>query len=341
MINELKEDISKLLKKEPKSFVYRYSNVFVLYLIYLKYLCDIDKYKYEDVIHNNEIYDLFDSISRIKEIIEKPVLINNLLRNISVCNTNDLVNEFVNSYEQLMPIYDENQERIFDSNIHHNLIMGYINLTGYDITGKTTYIVQRDRDYEYFKILDEILNINNKYLKEEEIEFDKYNYICIYDNRPKYRFIKEDNEYSHIYDYVHKIENVILYTRYSKISNFKDGRRILRNLKTVILSDDKAILIFNKDVKETSIINCDKIKSIDKLKQIIENNRKQKDVLVKTSYDEIINNNSRIGFSLYELDKSEDIKDINKIVDENTRLLEDLNRINETVEEEINKLLNR
>ena len=41
------------------------------------------------------------------------------------------------------------------------------------------------------------------------------------------------------------------------------------------------------------------------------------------------------------LDKSEDIKDINKIVDENTRLLEDLNRINETVEEEINKLLNR
>ena len=34
-------------------------------------------------------------------------------------------------------------------------------------------------------------------------------------------------------------------------------------------------------------------------------------------------------------------KDINKIVDENTNYLEKLNRINQTVEQEINKLLNR
>ena len=63
--------------------------------------------------------------------------------------------------------------------------------------------------------------------------------------------------------------------------------------------------------------------------------------LFKTNGKEILDNNSRIGFSLYELDKNDEIKDINKIVDENTKLLEGLNRINETVEEEINKLLNR
>ena len=63
--------------------------------------------------------------------------------------------------------------------------------------------------------------------------------------------------------------------------------------------------------------------------------------LFKTNRKEILDNNSRIGFSLYELDKNNEIKDINKIVDENTELLEELNRINTTVEEEINKLLNR
>ena len=63
--------------------------------------------------------------------------------------------------------------------------------------------------------------------------------------------------------------------------------------------------------------------------------------LFKTNRKEILDNNSRIGFSLYELDKNSEIKDINKIVDENTELLEELNRINSTVEEEINKLLNR
>ena len=63
--------------------------------------------------------------------------------------------------------------------------------------------------------------------------------------------------------------------------------------------------------------------------------------LSKTNRKEILDNNSRIGFSLYELDKNDEIKDINKIVDENTELLEELNRINSTVEEEINKLLNR
>ena len=62
---------------------------------------------------------------------------------------------------------------------------------------------------------------------------------------------------------------------------------------------------------------------------------------IKTNKNEILDNNSRIGFSLYELDKNNEIKDINKIVDENTELLEELNRINSTVEEEINKLLNR
>jgi len=42
-----------------------------------------------------------------------------------------------------------------------------------------------------------------------------------------------------------------------------------------------------------------------------------KNHILKTNKNEILDNNSRIGFSLYDLDKNNEIKDINKIVDEN------------------------
>ena len=57
--------------------------------------------------------------------------------------------------------------------------------------------------------------------------------------------------------------------------------------------------------------------------------------------NDLIDNNYRIGFHLYELEKTNKIKDINKIVDENTNYLKRLNIINEKVEKEINKLINR
>lgn len=77
-------------------------------------------------------------------------------------------------------------------------------------------------------------------------------------------------------------------------------------------------------------------------KEILKNvNRKQKDILVKITKQDIINNNYRIGFNLYQLEKTNKIKDINKIVDQNTRYLQRLNTLNQQVETQINKLLNR
>ena len=78
------------------------------------------------------------------------------------------------------------------------------------------------------------------------------------------------------------------------------------------------IILFNNEInKEISIINYDNIKDLNKLHSIIKNNRKQKDILVKTNYDELRENNLRIGFNLYQLEKDNEIRDINKIVDEN------------------------
>ena len=342
MINELKEDVIKFLKQNSKIVNPYTTEIFVFYLIYLKYLCDTNVYKYEEVINNETLYDILptDNYSLKKKLNKDEIQLNKLLRNISTIDAKKLMLEYINLYNSTLPIYDENKERLL---IKYDSILRPTDLSNYDITGKTTYIVNKEIYYEYFKIVDKILGVNNKYLKDEEIDFSKYQELCVIDSRPKYRYIKENNIYDDIHKYINKVDKVILYTKYSKISNFKEGRYLLNYLKDVILYGDKAILIFVKNTEEISIINydSDKIKTIDKLKSIVNNNKKQKGILIKTNKDEILDNNSRIGFSLYELDKNNEIKDINKIVDENTELLEELNRINSTVEEEINKLLNR
>ena len=342
MINELKEDVIKFLKQNSKIVNPYTTEIFVFYLIYLKYLCDTNVYKYEEVINNETLYDILptDNYSLKKKLNRDEIQLNKLLRNISTIDAKKLMLEYINLYNSTLPIYDENKERLL---IKYDSILRPTDLSNYDITGKTTYIVNKEIYYEYFKIVDKILGVNNKYLREEEIDFSKYQELCVIDSRPKYRYIKEKNIYDDIHKYINKVDKVILYTKYSKISNFKEGRFLLNHLKDVILYGDKAILIFVKNTEEVSIINydIDKIKTIDKLKSIVNNNKKQKSILIKTNKDEILDNNSRIGFSLYELDKNNEIKDINKIVDENTELLEELNRINSTVEEEINKLLNR
>ena len=64
-------------------------------------------------------------------------------------------------------------------------------------------------------------------------------------------------------------------------------------------------------------------------------------LLVKIRYQDLVDNNMRIGFKLYQIERPDKIRDINKIVDENTRYLKRLNSINEIVEQEINILLNK
>ena len=114
-------------------------------------------------------------------------------------------------------------------------------------------------------------------------------------------------------------------------------------IKTIVLDNSKAYIAFKKPIEDhqVTIINTDKIKDKTKLPSIIKNNRKQKDILIKINTSDIRRNNYRIGFNLYKLEKTNVIKDINNIVDENTRYLDRLNNINVMVQREINKLLNR
>jgi hypothetical protein len=341
MIKEILEEIKRVGNAASESFFYiRFHNSIVVYLIYLKYLCEKGFYNIDDVIKDLELYEITEDIKYINIRLNKPLLpINAILRNYRDVSAKDLLLEFIQSFEQ--PIHYHGKSKAIYVGLNDDLF-GY-----YDSNGKAVYLIPDHliKDYyNHFIILDEVLGIHNQYLEEKEIDYSKYSYLYIYDDTPKYRFIKNKNEYTKVEYYLPLIKNIILCTNYAKISNFKEGRYLVHYLRTVIISTVKAYLIFKDDKKdEISIINYDskKIPSNDRLMTIITNNRKIKDVLVKTNVDELKDNNMRIGFHLYELEKENGIRDINHIVDENTRYLDRLNSINERVEKEINRLLNK
>ena len=122
---------------------------------------------------------------------------------------------------------------------------------------------------------------------------------------------------------------------------------LLSYLNTVILYDEHDTFLIFKYKKgndeNVSIINYDNVKnkSLEKLHEIINNNRRQKDILTKTTITDIRRNYYRIGFKLYQNKLTPDVININDIVEDNTRLIGKLSELNSKIELEINKLINR
>ena len=335
MINELLVEIDEIIRKYKLHIGTNIS--YIAYLIHLKYLIETNEYTFDEVISNDYVYPLNRESKRIVKYDNNKFPINRLLLNIKNISSKELLLELLNYQNKPLYLHDENKSIAY-LNIENNLYEYY------NPKGNSTYIMKTPEYYETFKVFDKILNINNNYISFRDIEKEEYSfdYIYIYDNT--LRFSKSsDSLLETIENLRHKTKNIILIARYSKISNFREGRFLTRYIKTIILDDKQAIIHFQriKEDDEITIINTDNIKDKNKIQSIIKSNRKQKDILLKIKVQDIRDNNYRIGFNLYKLEKTNKIKDINKIVDENTNYLEKLNRINQTVEQEINKLLNR
>ena len=339
-MNDLLKDIEEFENRYNYKFNDSKKILLIEYLIHLKYLCDKDIYKYEDVIEKEEIYDISLDTNKLSyHNLKSKLPINTLLLKIKKKNIKKLLLELLDYIDK--PIeFNNDKDKVLYIDLSHDIIHYY------NRYGNGTYISKTSiRLYQTFKAFDEILGINNTYIEKQDIsDYKDYDCVYIFDDIPKYRLNRYDNIYNDINKLIRNNKNIVLYTNYSKISNFSDGRIISRYIKTIILNNTKAIMIFNNtESTEISIINYnkDKINSLDKLYNIIKTNRKQKDILVKTTYNELRENNLRIGFNLYQLEKENKVRDINKIIDENTRLLEQLNDINEDVENYWNKLFTK
>ena len=219
------------------------------------------------------------------------------------------------------------------------------------MSGNTTYVsdaLSRNAiELEDFKFYDLVLKNNNKYLKDDEVNNEEYQNILICDETPVYLYKRNeinDEIIRLIGKFVIKGKNVVLKTTFKKISNIRDFRLRLKYLSQIILFDDITYLYFKHKEDETiSIIdyNKEKIESLEKLMEIIKNNNEENNILVKTTVEEIKNNNYRIGFKLYQDGQEFEKRNINTIVDENTRLIDRLKDYDSIIAQEIDELINR
>ena len=341
MINIIIDELKILENRYKVNNIWVYDKIIIAYLIYLKYLCDSGEYKYDEVIESNKLYDITYDIKFVGRYFNKCLdgnllSINRILIKLKDIDIKDLLKEFLN-YRDKVIYFHNDKDRILYYNLKVNKYDYYCD------KGNATYVINKgyEDNYKAFRAFDEILGIENKYVYD--IEIKDYDYVYVYDDIPKYRS-RRDNIFDIIFPYIRNNSNVVVFTNYNKISNFSSGRIVSKYIKTIVLYNDRACMLFNYNNYngDISIINYDdKIGDVDKLYNVICNNRRQRDVLVKISYQDLVDNNMRIGFKLYQIDKSNKIRDINKIVDENTRYLNRLNTINERVEQEINILLNK
>ena len=345
MYSELSEAISKKLKKVRKYISNSDLEYFYIMLLYLKYLCDNNKYTYEEVIKEKSIEKYIKEFSPLLKGIYnlyKDTDVNKLLTFIQFEDLKNLIYNFIDSYKiNKIDIIDNNKKVIYLTNSYPFSI--------YDVNGGILYsnydsVRINERKCELFKLIDKMLNIKNAYKTQiDKNDVLEDSLIYIYDDTLKYRYIKSINILECVYKYVRNFPNnkLIFETKYNKIATLK-YRFYYERLRRVIMlnKSDTVYLEYNTDLSnKVSIIMYDSTKDIN-LKKIIENDRKQKDILVKVTLDEICENNGKIGFRIYQ-NKSKETRNINDIVDENSRLINNLTIINEIIKEEVDKLINR
>lgn len=340
MVNELINEIEKKIKQK-KGYASSYEikrNLFRLLI--LKYYCDKEILSYEELIKKEQIENIESPIN--KENKYDTIENTQLLRLIQYYDLKQLIKEY--SEKNKINLINEKNILYFSTEL---------NIENYDITGNTTYVIDqlhiKTSEIEVFQILDKMLEIENKYEKLENINIENYKQVIIYDNEPVYRFIR--NSDTDIYDIIKKLIeknnklNITLQTTFKKISNMKEARKLIRYLSYILLYDDETTFL-NFKIKEKytiSIIdyNKAKIKNIEKLKNIIQQNRKQQDVLIKVTPKEIMDNYYRIGFKLYQDGHDNSEIDINKITEENAKLINKLSYLDKTIQMEMNKLINK
>ena len=344
MLDNLYEEITKLASKKRRFVTSSVTENILIPLLILKYLCDTKAYSYEEIVKLDSLENMEikfeDNIIKFEESKT-----NKLLPLIQYEDLTSLIKEYLSTLKTGINIIPNNEKKVCISTMY--------TLNLYDTKGNTVYITTKyssgARQITWFKFFDKVLKIKNEYITYDELDITKYDKLYIHDFMPKYRFIRNSN--NDIYDLIRKTMpknknlSIILHTPYKKISNMNEAWYLLRYLNTVILYDDyDTFLEFNhKDDDNVSIINYQNIKnkSLSKLYEIIKTNRRQKDILTKTTIGDIRKNYYRIGFKLYQDKITPDVTNINDIVAENTRLVQELSDLDSQIEVEINKLINR
>ena len=351
--------ITKELKKANKYITAKRVDEIYISLIYILYLSGKkeNKAKIKELLAKEDLNSFYTYLKKehnFTYICIEYINIKELLKVIKGQNYKELIEEFIKFQEdseyKRLEVFKKEKEKILYINTTDNF-------SNYNYNDKDASYLKETINrtyystYYFYRILDEMLKLKRTYYnKYNEITIDEYDTIIINDTEPFYKYsLNKDNFIKDIeqnfYNYKGRI---ILKTSYNKISKFRYYYLVRRRLSKVILhayvKNNTVYMEFlpnNNENISLILLNEELANNNNKLQKIIESNRNKKGTLIKVTPEDIRNNNYRISFKIYEIENIQKIKAINDIVDENTKLTQKLERLNNVIEAEVNKLLER
>ena len=245
---------------------------------------------------------------------------------------------------------------LIEKNIRKACVLYGDDISAYDRYVNTIYYNKTYYGNISYKLLDEMLGVSNKYVelsrREKLIINDDVDLVYISDQEAKKR-IYDDDDNNEICLLTNELLSrgidVVLKSKYRCISLI-DVTYFYSQLDKIILgncsSNDDSMIMFKayKSSEDISIILYDKdyITGIDKLKEVIKDNKENSNYLIKVTYHDLLNNGCRIGFKLYsnEISKEKN-KTIQQIRDDNERLMRELKILDHIIERETDYLINK
>lgn len=318
-------------------------SIFYLFTLYIKYLCDKKKYSYFKILKDKDdsILCEFEKFhnKKFNEYYHRGYF-DALLSLIKYEDLNTLLDEFINiNYDSNLEIFNY----LKGKKIIYLRLYGFISRNYFDdyfkkdnIDYLTSVELENSSFYPYYILLDKMRNIKKEYLNT--IEKHKYDYLFINDTTPNYRFHNySDSMFTYIKNVCEEKNKVILKTSYENANKIKNRNLIQNYLSNIIINNDKDKCIYlvfeDKDCK-ASIVLEDDLKTIATyLEEGIPNHKS----VLQVKKEDIILNKYRIGYNVYKKDQTI-IKKINDIVDENKKIMDDLDNINNKIREEMDKL---
>lgn len=345
MYSFLNDEIKKRLSIDRKYVSNRAIQDNYLLLLYLKYLCV--KNKVIDYKDTQKLLSLVEDTK--KELYDKffEKNMNELLVHLELSNIEEMLKEYIDNIK-----FDTLEE--IDSILinKEDKVLYCINKIDNNDRVLTSYSYHDSNLYKKrLEIIDEMLNNKREYFIDiNDKDLNDINTLVVVDKEAAYRYLYATNIIDVINNiFIDKKEfngKIILKTSYSKISIIKNSSILRKYLKVVLLYEDNekndCILVFDKEEKKNiSIVMIKKEmeKDYEKIRGIITKNVANKNYLLKVTPDNIIANNYRIGFKMYLSSNNEEAKSINDIIDENTKILEEITRLNKFIQEEMDKLV--
>lgn len=355
-ISVIKQEL-KIGKQYISNFVL--GNIY-LRIIFVKYLSTLKDSKIKNYIKEEnieKIYEVLKEDYQVGSFYLERIDLFKLLKLMKSHKYKELLKELLENNKDK----DNERLKIFENKSDKVLYLNYEEIISNYPQGSKKYdFVMTSLDerkmiyYENYKMLDKMLNKNNNYYNMlNDINLNDYGLVIVNDSESYSRFNNsEENFFDLLYRkfYVQNKYNgkLILKTNFNKISKFPNKWLIRSNLTKVILhknvSNSTVYMEFNENNNDSIsliLLNEELERDNDKLKEIIKTNKVQKNILIKVKPQEIIDNNLRISFKMYQSKNIEEVKKINDIVDENSNYTKQLENLNKKIESEVNKLLER